>query len=183
MGEIVDWFLANQSFDIIDELQIRKILERHSDWQYVFDKNDDPYAYDLTAWRYNVRKDGHDKTFLGFIEIEVGCGWEAEWPSYYHEVSFLKRKIYVFDWKLNVWKGPKDDIDKTFYLKFNAIHDDCFCKNIQAVYDTGTISSRGDGSYRDAYIVLPMESVTWGIRECVEYIQTGLSKLKETKTV
>ena len=41
--------LSTQNFEISDELQIRKILEKNTGFNWIFDKNDDKYAYDLKA--------------------------------------------------------------------------------------------------------------------------------------
>ena len=168
--------LSNQSYEIKDELKIRKILEYNTDYKFMFVKNDDPYAYDMMAFRYDIFENGkYDKNFLGFVEIERK--WNSGWITNWSEISFLKRKICK--WENNIWKNePKENIDKTYYLKFNNDYTDCFCALIKDIWNNGYDSYRSDGSYNGTFIVLPKESIyiKYGIKDSIKYIEKGLCK-------
>lgn len=169
--------LSTQNYEITDELKIRKILENNTDHKWIFDKNDNKYEYDLKAWKYNIYEDGkYEKIFKGYIEIEVGNGWEEDWPDWYKYVSFLKRKIYNFDWDRNEWTNTKENIDKTFYLKFNNKRTDCLCLLIDDILIYGNPSKRDreHDKYRQSFIEVEIKDVIWGIKNCIEYINHKL---------
>lgn len=179
--------LSGQNYDITDELKVRQKLQMQTGYKWLIDKNDDPYDYDLKAWRYHIEKDGYyEKLFMGFIEIEIGVGWnQHEWPAYYPEVSFLKRKIYKFHYPSKTWTGIKDNADKTFYLKFNANLTNCFCQLISEVASTGTLSKRSasinndtKSIYNHSFIAMKKNDVVWGINESIDFIKNVFNHRK-----
>ena len=173
--------LSTQNFEISDELQIRKILEKNTGFNWIFDKNDDKYAYDLKAWRYDVFKDGrYNKNFMGFIEIEVGNGWVDQWPENYYCVSFLYRKIYKFDWDKKEQIGLRKDADRAFYLKFNSSQTNCFCLKISDIDQIGTPSRRNkeNEKYNYSFMEVDTNGVIWGVKNCIEYIAENFKMMR-----
>jgi len=171
--------LSTQNFEITEELQVRKILEYNTNYEWVFNKNNNKYEYDLKAWKYNIYKDGrYEPIFKGYIEIEIGRGWnEFDWPNHkYQVVSFLKRKIYNFDWNTNEWKDTKNYIDKTFYLKFNNDKTNCLCLLIDDIIIYGRPSNRDQehDKYKQSFIEVDIKDVIWGIKNCIDYINDKL---------
>ena len=65
-GNLTDG-LEKQSYEIQDELKIRKTLERHTDWQFELTKNS-KFAYDLriTEWDDEPATDD-DNRGLGYV--------------------------------------------------------------------------------------------------------------------
>lgn len=170
--------LTKESYEIKDELLIRKILEKNTSYNWVFDKNDNKYEYDLKAWRYELYEDGtHDKIFKGFIEVEVGTGWVNEWPKNYYCVSFLMRKIFNFDRNINEFTNKKNDSDKTFYLKFNTSLNNCFCLLMSDIIQLGKPSNRNSKNniYKNSFFEVDKNNVIWGIENCLTYINNILT--------
>lgn len=176
--------LDKQSYQIKDELQIRKTLEAHTDWQFEFTKND-KFAYDLkiTEWAEEPRSDG-DKTVIGYVELERSrADKQHSWitggiPDGWYYLSFLQRKVREFDYRMRRWDGLKDDYDRTVYLKFNHALDNCFAAPIAAIHRDGTQTKRSDGTPENTYLALDQghPEVHVGIEECVGFIERYLTR-------
>ena len=170
---ISDFDLSKESFDIKNELIIRKILEYETPWNIEFNKNDNIYEYDLVYFKW-LQKEKLTKTLIGYIEIEYCENWkEEEHPSYWFEASFLKRKIYDFNWNSKSWDEPKKNHEKTIYAKFNYYYTNCFAVKIRDLIGFGEESKRSENfSYNEAFIKLEWGSpyLTNGLKNSVKMI-------------
>jgi len=169
-----------QTYDIDSELKARKIIEKHSDYHYVFDKNEDKYGFDLAVFKYKINKGEFKKNKIGYVEIERAVGWKTFGiPKNWYCVSFLKRKLYNYNFKEGTWGNPKSDSHKTIYLKFNHPMSNCFCHNMIYIIRNGKNSERNDNknSYNNSFIELEKELVYWGIKNCVNYVVQYLSHI------
>lgn len=177
-----------QTYDIDTELKARKIIEKYSDYHYVFDKNEDKYGFDLIVFKYEINKGEFKKNKMGYIEIECATTWKTfKIPQNWYCVSFLKRKLYNYNFKEKVWGLPKPNLYKTIYLKFNQPMTNCFCQNMIYIIRNGQDSRRNDdiNSYNNSFIELEKKSVYWGVKNCVNYIVKYLSRIyeKQVETV
>ena len=176
--------LDKQSYEIQDELKIRKILERHTDWQFEFTKND-KFAYDLriTEWDDEPASDT-DNRVLGYVELERArkdkpSSWiTGDIPDSWVFLSFLKRKVRRFDHATQSWRGIKEEYDRTVYLKFNHALDNCFAASIESIHRYGQPTPRSDGSRTGSYLSLDMDhaDVHYGIDGCVTFIEDYMTR-------
>jgi hypothetical protein len=182
-GNLTDG-LDKQSYEIQDELKIRKILENHTDWQFEFTKND-KFAYDLriTEWDDEPASDS-DNRVLGYVELERArkdkpTSWiTGDIPDSWVFLSFLKRKVRRFDHNTQSWRGIKQDYDRTVYLKFNHALDNCFAAPIESIYLHGETTPYSDGSRTGSYLSLEMDhpDVHYGIDECVSFVEDYMTQ-------
>jgi len=176
--------LDKQSYQIEDELKIRKTLEAHTDWQFEFTKNG-KYAYDLevTGWADSPQSDT-DNQVIGYVEIERSRNdKEHSWvtgdiPDSWYYLSFLQRKVRKYDYRLEKWCGLKDHYDQTVYLKFNHALNNCFVAPITAIHRDGNRTKRSDGSPQNTYLALNHghSKVHIGINDCVAFIKRYLTR-------
>jgi hypothetical protein len=179
--------LDDQSYEIQDELRMRKKLENQTDWQFEFRKND-KYDYDLevTEWDEEAAS-GDDHQTLGYVELErsrndKSASWiSGDIPDCWVFLSFLKRKVRRYNRRTESWGGPKKNHDKTVYLKFSHRLDNCFAVPIESIHRDGTPTPRSDGSRQNSYLKLDSDhpDVHHGISDCVEFIR---SYMTETNT-
>lgn len=182
-GKLTDG-LDKQSYQIKDELQIRKTLEAHTDWKFEFTKND-KYAYDLevTGWADPPQSDTDNKV-IGYVELERSRkdnqhSWiTGDIPESWYYLSFLQRKVREYDYRLRKWRGLKDNYHQTVYLKFNHALDNCFAAPITAIHRDGNQTKRSDGSPQNTYLALSSghPEVHIGIRDCVSFIERYLTR-------
>lgn len=175
--------LDNQSYEIQDELQIRKVLEQHTDWRFEFTKND-KHAYDIRITEWDEDAAGpDDNQVLGYVELERasdGSDWltgavpEEEWVYY----SFLKRKVHQFNYKNEIWDGLKENYERTIYVKFNHAIDNCFAAAVTTIHQDGYETKYSDGSPENSYIALNLghPGVHTGISDSMEFIEQYLSQ-------
>lgn len=170
--------LNGESYNIKDELQIRKILETHTKYNYIFDKNTDKYGYDIKSYRYTISDNGdYYKDFLGFIEIERSLRWKTfDIPSNWHHISFLKRKIFQADKENRCFLTTPKFNEKTFYLKFNRDLTNCFIQSMNYIIKHGQESPRNGKNkklswYYDNYLELDLDEVIYGIVNCLKFIE------------
>jgi len=181
----LDDCLGSASYGIVDELQIRKLLEEETEWRYEFTKGA-KYGYDLKLYRWTGSPDGpSDRHLFGYIELERSRGdseksWvtgdiPAGWPYY----SFLRRKVHKFNGVGN-WGALKPNAERAVYLKFNREMNNCFVAPVTAIDRWGEETKRSDGTRSNTYLKLRFDhpTVTVGTDEAVNYIQRYLgSKL------
>jgi hypothetical protein len=175
--------LEEQSYDYKDELEIRKILEAHTNWQFEFTKNDQ-YAYDLriTEWDSQPRSPDDNRT-LGFVELERSRSdkddsWvTGEIPDSWYFYSFLMRKVRKWNPHTQRFGGLKDEFRRTIYLKFNHAMDNCFAAAVADIYHHGQRTPWSDGTKENTYLKLDLSNpaVTVGIEESVGFIESYLS--------
>lgn len=174
--------LANESFEIDDELRIRQILDHNTSHLYIFNKSDDKYSYDIESYKYTVFPDGgFRKDFLGYIEIERSNQWDTfDIPSHWYCISFLKRKIYEYDWADNKFLSITKFTGPSFYLKFNKDLTNCFTQSMDYIARNGRDSKRNYKNgrlrcYNDQYIELNKSEVIFGIKESLLFIEENLN--------
>jgi hypothetical protein len=176
--------LEDQSYEFKDELKIRKVLERRTDWQFEFTKNDQ-YEYDLRILEWDDEPQSPaDNRVLGYVELERArkdrpTSWvTGDVPDSWHYYSFLMRKIRKWDYDAGNWAGLKDDYRRTVYLKFNHALDNCFAAPVKDIYEQGERTKRSDGGRQNTYLKLGFDdpTVRVGISDCVDYIEEYLSR-------
>jgi hypothetical protein len=178
--EIFD--LSQQSFDIKNELIVRKKLEKNTSWDIEFNKNDNPFEYDLVYYKWLHHGERLSKTLIGYVEIEYCFQWTGDpIPNKFYEASFLKRKIYK--WVNDDWGDPKENYEKTIYLKFNREYTNCFSATISDLIENGYLSQRSDGSYHNTFIALSWESwsITVGLDPCMEKINKFMDSILDAE--
>lgn len=180
----LDHDLGKQSYEIKDELKIRKVLEKHTDWQFEFTKND-KFDYDLRITEWNDEPEGpSDNRILGYVELERSrrdkeCSWiTGDIPDSWYFYSFLERKVLNYDRVMQTWDGLKEHYNRTVYLKFNHALDNCFAAPITAIYRDGTRTKRSDGTRTNTYRKLRFghPEVAVGIQDSIELIESHLSQ-------
>jgi len=175
--------LEDQSYEIKDELKIRKTLEAHTDWHFEFTKNDQ-YAYDLriTEWHRRPRSPDDNQT-LGFVELERSrADKEHSWitgdiPESWKFYSFLMRKVRKWNRRNRRFDGLKDEFRRTVYLKFNHAMDNCFAASIADIHQNGQKTPYSDGTKDNTYLALDLDdpAVRVGVEDCVSFIESYLS--------
>jgi len=160
------------------ELEIRKILEKGTDYTYEFQKNENHYDYDISVFKYYIDGANWEKKLIAYIELEVSESWENEFPYYWKTYSFLKRKVYKWDYGDNNFTNElKDNADKTIYIIFNKSLSDSYCSDIETIstFHEEILSNGGKtgDSRKDTYLREPLtsERVTKGIENCIEKIK------------
>ena len=162
-------------------MQIRKILECLTPWQVELDENyQDKYGYDLLYYIHEKTQNetGYIKKFKGYIELEVAQDWqEYNIPSYWSEITFLARKCYKYNTDEGQFTNiPKDNADRTVYLKFNKNLDNCFVSSVNKIIKLGSTSDRSDGTYKNTYIKMDKGDLTFGIYNSMKYINEFMGK-------
>lgn len=180
--------LDEQQYEIKDELKIRGILESRTDWSYEFTKNS-KYDYDLQLFRWNRPPEGpEDRILAGYVEIErtnKRSDWQSgDIPDYWPELRFLRRKID--DGHPPTWGGPKEDFDKTLYLKFNYEIDNCFVAAISDIREHGETTQWPDNepeTRKNTYYALPKDSevISFGIDTAILHIQKYLGSTADDR--
>lgn len=179
----LDAGLDKESYEIKDELKIRKALEGETDWQLEFTKNS-KFDYDLRVFVWDDNPRGPEsKNLLGFIEVER-TSKTSDWitgdiPDSWWYYSFLERKIRQYDHRFtgrSAWGDPIEDYQRTVYLKFNHSMDNCFMAPITTIYHDGTHTKRSDWSRTNTYRKLSFyhPDVTVGLDESLSAIQEYL---------
>lgn len=176
--------LEKQSYEIKGELEIRKLLESNTDWDFEFRKNE-KYAYDLCIHQWNDEPAGpDDNDVVGYIELErarkdKSKSWvTGDVPEGWHFYSFLERKIRSYDYERGCWTGLQGDHDRTVYIKFNHALDNCFTAPITTIYRDGQITKRSDGSPKNTYRALSLynDSVAVGIADTIDLVEDWLGR-------
>lgn len=164
------------------ELIIRKILEKNiSDYTFEFQKNDDPYGYDIESYKYYIWEGGkYHKELIAYIEVEISEKWKDEWLSYWKVYSFVARKILVFKDGEFIKDKLKEGAEKTIYLIFNKSFTDCFCCEIKIIknFEFKHVPLTGN-YYNDCFLRIGLsdERVVRGIEDSMEYIERFLNEL------
>jgi len=168
------------SFNFEDELKIRKKIERHTSWNYEFDKNGDKYGYDLvvTGWD-DTPTDPQDKQLLGFVELERATAntWDyGKPPSSWNFFSFLTRKVREWNSDEKKWDGIKENYDKTIYVRFNHAMTDCVAVPIEVIFRQGFETKKSQGTYNESFLALDRDNpnLSKGIISSIQQIDSYL---------
>jgi len=184
--------LENESFDITNELWLRKKIEQLTGFTYTVEKNPEKYEIDLQIYHYvftqrwcEKRKKNiqdHTKTLVACVEVETAKEWKGPIiPPNWYEYSIPKRKIYEFDDHLNEWTGPRSDLNKKYYFKLNADRTNAFCQRMDLIQHFPE-SKRNKGTYHDDFFSIPREQhykLQWGIENIINYILNDCSNPRE----
>lgn len=179
--------LDQQSYDIKDELKMRKQLEAHTDWEFEFTKND-TYAYDMRVYEWDAQpRTPDDRTVFGYIELERAkkSGWcTGDVPDNWIYLSFLERKIRDYDYKHGRWSGLKENYRQTVYLKFSHALDNCFVAPVASIHRDGWQTKRSTGTPTNTYRALQFEhpDVRFGIENAVTFIEEYLGQIDDDQT-
>lgn len=176
--------LDRQSYEIKGELEIRKLLESNTDWDFEFRKNE-KYAYDLCIHQWDSEPSGpSDNNVIGYIELERARrdkpkSWvTGDIPNGWHFYSFLERKIRDYDYEKACWEGLQSDHSRTVYIKFNHALDNCFAAPVTTIYREGEITKRSDNTPKNTYRKLGFnnDSVAVGISESINLVEDWLNR-------
>lgn len=192
-----DGALQDQSYEIVDELQIRKKLESRTDWRFEFTKQT-KYGYDLELYRWPDDSDTpSDRELVGYFELEraddaaqkswvTGPVPKDDWFAY----TFLKRKLYqrrVGDGicrkegcshRVVKWGNPKPETHMAVFLKFNHNLDNCFAVPLRTVVREGEQTPKSiECDPANSYRSLPLDhpKVREGIDNVVDFIDEYLT--------
>ena len=181
--------LSEQSYEIIDELQIRKKVELETDWSYEFTKGG-TYKYDLEIHRWpDDASAQEDRELFGFLELEradhqQNKSWvTGDIPDNWSFLSFLQRKVYIWEEDCARYDNGsrvggfsrqtlKPEYRRALYLKFNHAMDNCFIAQIPAIVKDGRETPWTDGTRYNSYLSLSKDhpQIAIGIDECVSFL-------------
>jgi len=160
------------------ELEIRKIFEWETDCTFEFQKNEDPFDYDISVFKYYIRGANWQKKLIAYIELEVSESWENEYPTWWKTYSFLKRKIYKWDNdNMQFINELKENADKTVYIIFNKELTDACCSDLKTISTFNEVILPNGGKTgdlrKDTYLreSLVTNRVFRGIKSCIEMIK------------
>tara|TARA_R100000734_G_C3314140_1_gene105642 strand:+ start:1444 stop:2160 length:717 start_codon:yes stop_codon:yes gene_type:complete len=148
------------SYNIKKELLLVQKLNDLCKNEYVFFNKDSQNKYDVdietNIWIKDKDSQSGFKQFKNLIKIEAEDTptWNKNLlPDYYTEVSFLKRKLYQYDFTKNYWTNQiKKDCYKTIYVKHNNSFSNCFFMPMWEIIQNGKESKRSDGTRKNSYI-------------------------------
>lgn len=148
------------NYNIEKELLIVQKLNHLCENEYVFFNKDSQNKYDIdietNVWINDKDSQSGFKPFKNLIKIEVENkpDWnEYSFPNYYNEGSFLKRKLFEYDFRQNCWTNQiKKDCCKTIYLIHNNSFSNCFFMPMWEIIQNGKESKRSDGTRKNSYI-------------------------------
>jgi len=175
--------LGEQGYEIRDELEMRKVLEQHTDWMFVFNKHEE-YQYDMRIKEWDEQpRTNEDSSTLGFVELERSRRDKDEsWitgdiPDNWYYYSFLMRKVRDWDYTAGRWGPLKEDYERTLYMKFNHAMDNCFAAPIPAIVKDGFETKMSDGTREWSFLALSKDhtQVAIGPEACVELITEYLN--------
>lgn len=163
------------TYEIDAELAVRKILEKGTSYLTEIHRNDEPYDYDLVYYMYNTDKNPFEKRMGGYIEVEVSEHWKDEFPSYWKTFSFLKRKVYEYDYdKHSFTEDLKKNGERTIYLILNKkLTDGCACDIVTiSTFEEKKQHVTGDDRL-DTFLRAPLDSkdVSFGLHDCLVFIR------------
>jgi hypothetical protein len=180
--------MSSDGYGIKNELEVRKLLERNTDWCFEFTKND-KYEVDLQVFDWGEPPiDAESRSLVGYIEIEVASN-KSDWqsgdiPSFWNHVSFLKRKIRNWDYNRGRWGSMRPKARQTMYLKFNNSLDNCFVAPVERIYHdfgyekTRTQYARPPSREQDVLCLHPdHDIITWGVNESIDAIESYFDEL------
>lgn len=163
----------NNPYEINLELWIRKLFENKTDYTFEFQKNEDKYGYDLSVYKYYLSGGDYEKILIAFIEIEVSENWENEYPQYWRDYSFLKRKVYKYDFYEDIFMNEvKDNSDKTIYIIFNKAITDSICRDMIFIKDLKSKERKLTNSNRNNWFLTTTKNdvnIIRGLNKCLNY--------------
>jgi len=162
-------------FEIDVELEIRKILEKNTSYQFEFQKNEDKFSYDISVFYYFINGADWEKIKIGFIEVEVSERWQTEYPNYWKDYSFLKRKVYEWNFFDRYYTGElKSNTEHSIYVIFNKSLTDCICQDMKTV-STFTEKKRflTGNTRQDSFLCTTLDDkrIIKGVDNCLVFIK------------
>ena len=175
--------------EIDSELIIRKMLENNTNYSYEFQKNGQ-YDYDIGVYKYYINAGNYEKVNICFIEVELSEAWKTNYPNFWHNYSFLRRKVNVFDRQTNRFTDElKPNAEKTLYIIFNKTMTDAAAiqiKDIPSVCYSKFQNVTGTGSiYDNTFWRTPLTSnhVTRGLENTFQLIRKFITEHSQTPTL
>lgn len=166
-------------YDIEPELRARHLLEQHTGWKIVINRNEDRYGTDLECYQWHLSDGEWARKLIGYVEVEQGDKWYGKQiPDNWVYYSFLERKVHAWDSALARFDGLVNGGEKTVYLKFNQEYTNCFAASVRDIHRDGSPTKRSDGSRTGSFLKLSLshEAVHTGIDGCARYIRDYLTK-------
>lgn len=168
------------SYDIDEELKIRKKLETMLNYDIELQKTDNKYSWDISCYGYDSKQ--IYKSLIGFIELEVSDTWIDVYPSFWKYHSFLARKVFKFDRENNKFTNElKDDWGRTIYLITNKELTDMICQSIKVIstlnFSYCNVKNR---YYNDCYLRVRKNNkkIVCGEDKCKGFIKDFFEKQK-----
>ncbi len=172
-------------FGTKDELIMIELFNQKTSDKYEFVKNCNKCGIDVRI----LKKINNKKFEIGKIELELKPEWFGRLhPRNWTEISFLKRKLFVFDdynfddkrikESKNMWKESKKDNDKTIYLIYNVPKSVWVCQTCDYIIKNGKECYRSCTSGTNKYIYehsywrldLDDKKLIKGIDNCIKFI-------------
>lgn len=171
----------NWSYDIDNELKIRKELENMLNYDIELQKTEDKYSWDISCFRYNIKT--NKKTLLGYIELEQSDTWIDEYPLFWKYHSFLARKVFKFNWDKNIFTSElKNGWGRTVYLIVNNNLTDMICQDIKTISTLKfSYCKVKDRYYNDCYLRINKNNkiIISGKNNCKNFIKDFFEKQRK----
>lgn len=159
----------NNPYEIDLELSVRKIFEKNTDYTYEFQKNIDPYGYDISVFKYDINGADWAKRHICYVEVEISETWIDVYPKNWMKYSFLARKVYK-DIENSVLK---DEHKKTCYVIFNKTLTDSICQSIETISTFNLEYQEISGKKRNDYYLrtyIGNQIVCRGVKNSLNFI-------------
>lgn len=133
-------------FQVKAELMVRKMLEKHTGWEFEFIRNDLQYGVDIIAYKYTLNGNKFIKNEMGRIEVEASKQWvNGEYPKHWKFYSYLRRKVEQWDKSMStapkgtsIWMGrPWPSNNRVIYVKCALDMSDCHSALVSDIWVLG----------------------------------------------
>jgi hypothetical protein len=107
--------------------------------------------------------------------LEISENWKTDYPYYWKYYSFLKRKIYKYDYSNNQYTNElKENGEHTIYVIFNKTLNDAVCCDVSTIATFTESSVTVTHNLRqDTFLREPLTSnrVVKGLSNCIMKIK------------
>lgn len=167
-------------FEVVAELKVRKMLEKHTKWNFEFSRNEFLFGVDIIAYKYTIIGNTYERNKVGKIEVEASPQWiNNQYPPRWRYYSYLRRKVERWDkhrkntYKDGIWSGePVDEAESTIYLKCAIDMSDCHSALISDIWGNCRLFRDKDRSLR--------EDAAWYFRSLIEFDEITKRGWKES---
>lgn len=161
-------------YEIDVELEVRKLLEKNTDYTFEFQKNDNKYEYDISVFKYYITGSDYTKKAIAYIEVEVSETWKTNYPEYWKTYSFLKRKVFKYSNEYQCFLTElKENAENTIYIIFNKTLTNAICCDMITISNFNNMRCIVTGNKRqDEFLREPLNSlfVIKGLNDCFKII-------------
>jgi hypothetical protein len=168
--EPIEIELLNKAFQSLKEknkINDEWIFTKHPKQKYSF--------YDVIVSKFEGAKG--NLPYIG-IELETAFGRSRNWHDGKTPLSFLKRKLFYFDYDTEKWVSPKEDyfLKRIFYMVWKDDLTDAYMINMYDLLNNHTEKFVDIKNVQDPraqyFLEIPADSkyVIWGIENCIKKI-------------